>query len=849
MIPKNLVQAAETQRGLFEPGEKRRKGRSEGKGETRPRGAATQEGRGPIPGSLREIGDDGGEGDPAPLPAEDLWHLPASKDRLCSLLLPQPGPPSFDSGPGPPFSHSGKTAQGPRFLNWGTLSARAASSNFCAWSLAVATKMAEIPSSAYELGQRGDAPQRGSPEPWSLQLAQMGNAYPTKESLGTGRLEFLENLSVPCADLLWSGIQLKIGGMEALTTQLGPGREGSSSPNSKQELQPYSGSTALKPNQVGETSLYGVPIVSLVIDGQERLCLAQISNTLLKNYSYNEIHNRRVALGITCVQCTPVQLEILRRAGAMPISSRRCGMITKREAERLCKSFLGEHKPPKLPENFAFDVVHECAWGSRGSFIPARYNSSRAKCIKCGYCSMYFSPNKFIFHSHRTPDAKYTQPDAANFNSWRRHLKLSDKSATDELSHAWEDRGLGLATGASGPAGPGGPGGGAGVRSYPVIPVPSKGFGLLQKLPPPLFPHPYGFPTAFGLCPKKDDPVLGAGSYVSAFRPVVKDTESIAKLYGSAREAYGAGPARGPGPGAGGGGYVSPDFLSEGSSSYHSASPDVDTADEPEVDVESNRFPDDEGVQDETEPSAPSAGGGPDAGRPAFGDLAADDVVRRPERSPPSGGGYELRESCGPLGGPAPAKVYAPERDEQVKSAAVALGPAASYLCTPEAHEPDKEDNHSPADDLETRKSYPDQRSISQPSPANTDRGEDGLTLDVTGTQLVEKDIENLARDELQKLLLEQMELRKKLEREFQSLKDNFQDQMKRELAYREEMVQQLQIVRDTLCNELDQERKARYAIQQKLKEAHDALHHFSCKMLTPRHCTGNCSFKPPLLP
>ncbi|KAK1339171.1 LOW QUALITY PROTEIN: hypothetical protein QTO34_019846 [Cnephaeus nilssonii] len=894
------------------------------------------------------------------------------------------------------------------------------------------------------------------------------------------------------------------GGMEALTTQLGPGREGSSSPNSKQELQPYSGASALKPNQVGETSLYGVPIVSLVIDGQERLCLAQISNTLLKNYSYNEIHNRRVALGITCVQCTPVQLEILRRAGAMPISSRRCGMITKREAERLCKSFLGEHKPPKLPENFAFDVVHECAWGSRGSFIPARYNSSRAKCIKCGYCSMYFSPNKFIFHSHRTPDAKYTQPDAANFNSWRRHLKLSDKSATDELSHAWEDvkamfnggtrkrtfslqggggggagggsggqgkggaggggggpgcgsemapgppphkslrcgedeaagppgpppphpqRGLGLTAGAGGPAGPGGPGGGAGVRSYPVIPVPSKGFGLLQKLPPPLFPHPYGFPTAFGLCPKKDDPVLGAGepkggpgagtagarapaearaarepatcprgpgparvaapcsgpsgaakdaavaaaaaaatvyptfpmfwpaagslpvppypaaqsqakavaaavaaaaaaaaaaaggggpepldgaepakegglgaeercpsalsrgpldedgadevlppplaplpppppparkgSYVSAFRPVVKDAESIAKLYGSARDAYGAGPARGPGPSAGpGGGYVSPDFLSEGSSSYHSASPDVDTADEPEVDVESNRFPDDEGTPEETEPGAPGTGGGPDgeplagppsttssgaegptdspdggspgprrrpglppASRSVFGELAADDAVRRPERSPPSGG-YELREACGPLGGPSPAKVYAPERDQHVKSAAAALGPAASYLCTPEAHGRQSLDRRR----FGTRKSYPDQRSISQPSPANTDRGEDGLTLEVTATQLVEKDIENLARDELQKLLLEQMELRKKLEREFQSLKDNFQDQMKRELAYREEMVQQLQIVR----------------------EAHDALHHFSCKMLTPRHCTGNCSFKPPLLP
>uniref|UniRef100_A0A8C3KMP5 SKI family transcriptional corepressor 2 n=1 Tax=Calidris pygmaea TaxID=425635 RepID=A0A8C3KMP5_9CHAR len=333
--------------------------------------------------------------------------------------------------------------------------------------------------------------------------------------------------------------------------------------------QPRAGHAAMKPNQVGQVILYGIPIVSLVIDGQERLCLAQISNTLLKNFSYNEIHNRRVALGITCVQCTPVQLEILRRAGAMPISSRRCGMITKREAERLCKSFLGENRPPKLPDNFAFDVSHECAWGCRGSFIPARYNSSRAKCIKCSYCSMYFSPNKFIFHSHRTPDAKYTQPDAANFNSWRRHLKLTDKSPQDELVFAWEDvkamfnggsrkralppappappavppHPLGSVKAAAAVVGGGllsphllaGPPdlhhqkrprfeedeelqeavaaaahGGKSPRSYPVIPVPSKGTfsGVLQKFPGcgGLFPHPYGFPAAaFGLCHKKED--------------------------------------------------------------------------------------------------------------------------------------------------------------------------------------------------------------------------------------------------------------------------------------------------------------------------------------------------------
>ena len=114
-------------------------------------------------------------------------------------------------------------------------------------------------------------------------------------------------------------------------------------------------------------------------------------------------------------------------------------MITKREAERLVKSFLEDHAPPQLPENFAFNVAHTCGWGCKGQFIPSRYNSSRAKCIKCCYCAMFFSPNKFIFHFHRAPDAKYRHPDAANFNSWRRHLELDYANVSDDLVHAWED--------------------------------------------------------------------------------------------------------------------------------------------------------------------------------------------------------------------------------------------------------------------------------------------------------------------------------------------------------------------------------------------------------------------------
>jgi hypothetical protein len=193
-------------------------------------------------------------------------------------------------------------------------------------------------------------------------------------------------------------------------------------------------------NFVSTTLIRNVPIISIIIDEQERLCLSQISNTLLKDYSYNEIHNRRVALDINCVQCSPTQLEILRRAGAMPISSRRCGMITKREAERLVKSFLEEIRPPVLPDAFTFKVEHKCGWGCKGVFYPAKYSSSRAKCIHCSYCSGFYSPNKFIFHSHQEfASSTYVQPDTTNFNSWRRHLYLLNEKNDQQLADIWED--------------------------------------------------------------------------------------------------------------------------------------------------------------------------------------------------------------------------------------------------------------------------------------------------------------------------------------------------------------------------------------------------------------------------
>lgn len=89
---------------------------------------------------------------------------------------------------------------------------------------------------------------------------------------------------------------------------------------------------------------------------------------------------------------------------------------------------------------YFLQVYHRCGWGCRGSFLPSRYNSSRAKCIRCTFCQSYFSPNKFIFHYHKLDDGReYRHPDAANFNAWRRHLYLCEEAPSEELIHSWED--------------------------------------------------------------------------------------------------------------------------------------------------------------------------------------------------------------------------------------------------------------------------------------------------------------------------------------------------------------------------------------------------------------------------
>ncbi|XP_021345871.1 SKI family transcriptional corepressor 1-like isoform X2 [Mizuhopecten yessoensis] len=617
-----------------------------------------------------------------------------------------------------------------------------------------------------------------------------------------------------------------------------------------------SNGTYVRQNHVGSVILQGVPIVSLFIDQKERLCLAQISNTLLKNYSYNEIHNRRVALGITCVQCTPVQLEILRRAGAMPISSRRCGMITLREAERLVKSFLEDNSPPKLPDNFRFDVKHECGWGCTGQFEPSRYNSSRAKCIKCTVCNAYFSPNKFIFHFHRTAESKYSHPDAANFNSWRRHLKLCDASEKDDTTCAWEDvkamfnggnrkRIMSSSHGSTSRVLPSKAEPsekksrlrlGECVVNKPMYPSPYSPFPLLSL---PGKPYQFGQlnhspPFSLGLPFNKESSIdsTKAASLQSASWGIHGVLPTYNMLWNTQMGAHHRNGIRGT---------MYPfkethnqdtvDMFENGNDNELSSpdhSPSYNNSDgerfsafrlvkksDDQIDSARNSDRDDEDSEGEIDIT--------DEGRDD--DKEEADAILHQETSSedekndnfpsPAGSGYSERD-CRLMCSPKCTDTKEPTEDMMEKQ------------------ETSNEDDNT----TKTLNPYCENR---DESASETEIGcNDGETDDIVKTTAA--DDVNLSK-ELQLKLRKEIDTRKKIEKDIELMKETFKGEVDREHSYREGVAQQLQIVKDTLTNELEQERQVRFSLQQKLKEAHDALHNFSCKMLASRQC-DECTFK-----
>ncbi|KAJ8017182.1 hypothetical protein DPEC_G00015090 [Dallia pectoralis] len=184
-----------------------------------------------------------------------------------------------------------------------------------------------------------------------------------------------------------------------------------------------------------ETVLETETISCFVVGGEKRLCLPQILNTVLRDFSLQQINSVCDELHIYCSRCTGDQLEILKVMGILPFSAPSCGLITKTDAERLCNAlvYVGTY-PPHCKKEFpgsleleltekSFKIYHECFGKCKGLFVPELYTSPNAACIQCIDCRLMYPTHKFVVHSHKSLENRtcHWGFDSAN---WRTYLLL-----------------------------------------------------------------------------------------------------------------------------------------------------------------------------------------------------------------------------------------------------------------------------------------------------------------------------------------------------------------------------------------------------------------------------------------
>ena len=188
-------------------------------------------------------------------------------------------------------------------------------------------------------------------------------------------------------------------------------------------------------SEKSETVLAGERIACFLVGGEKRLCLPQILNTVLHDFSLLQINNVCDDLHIFCSRCNPEQLETLKVLNILPLSAPSCGLITKTDAERLCSALLntGVEKAAKTQSGNSFKVYHECFGKTKGLFCTELYMNPNAKCVECLDCQGLFSPAKFVCHSHRALENR-TCHWGFDSEKWRAYLLLAkDQDNKEEL--------------------------------------------------------------------------------------------------------------------------------------------------------------------------------------------------------------------------------------------------------------------------------------------------------------------------------------------------------------------------------------------------------------------------------
>lgn len=204
--------------------------------------------------------------------------------------------------------------------------------------------------------------------------------------------------------------------------------------------------------------LEGESISCFSVGGELRLCLPQLLNTVLRDFSLQQINSVCDQLYLYCSRCDATQLHILKVLAILPPGTPSCGLITLTDAQRLCNTLLHPGEEPSrdshkghgaeeeeekdAEESGGFWVEHQCLGKCQGLLVPQLYSSPDAPCIRCSQCRMLFCPERFVMHSHRQPD-KRTCHWGFDSAKWACYLQLAQRhlGSVDEekLKQSLED--------------------------------------------------------------------------------------------------------------------------------------------------------------------------------------------------------------------------------------------------------------------------------------------------------------------------------------------------------------------------------------------------------------------------
>uniref|UniRef100_A0A182PJQ5 c-SKI SMAD4-binding domain-containing protein n=1 Tax=Anopheles epiroticus TaxID=199890 RepID=A0A182PJQ5_9DIPT len=180
------------------------------------------------------------------------------------------------------------------------------------------------------------------------------------------------------------------------------------------------------------TVLEGKRIGCFLLGGETRLCLPQIFNNILTDFSVEQINRSIQELMIYLYNCTDQQLAEFKRANIIPDTAKTCGLITRTNAERLCSSLL--HQAHELRPRLkggggllsgSFRVYHRCFGRGEGLFLPELYSYDEPTCIECAECRGLFSPQKFVCHQHEPQEIR-TCHWGFNSSNWRSYIHVAE---------------------------------------------------------------------------------------------------------------------------------------------------------------------------------------------------------------------------------------------------------------------------------------------------------------------------------------------------------------------------------------------------------------------------------------